>query len=166
MSALTGMPSRVGCDRGAAPVGALAAWPDADARLVRWLRQWCDGPEGQAAVWDEMSTALSPSAAQGGITALQDLLQLIMQAGRRPLMRHAATCDCVGSDEAVFANFVMTAATGDREEAMLMAALLVRADRMAEAAYLAQTLGLAARRIGLRLRPGIPRPTHMSPTTH
>ena len=66
---------------------------------------------------------------------------------RRPLMGHAPGCPCAGADECVFARFVALAAEGAREDAVLMAALMVRAD-------LALGLALQAERIGLRLMRG------------
>jgi hypothetical protein len=59
-------------------------------------------------------------------------------------MGHAPGCPCAGADECVFARFVALAAEGAREDAVLMAALMVRAD-------LALGLALQAERIGLRL---------------
>ena len=47
---------------------------------------------------------------------------------RRPLLGHAPDCPCAGADECVFARFVALAAEGAREDAVLMAALMVRAD--------------------------------------
>ena len=40
-------------------------------------------------------------------------------------MRHSIECRCLGGDEACFANLVATAAEGEREDALLMATLMV-----------------------------------------
>ena len=63
---------------------------------------------------------------------------------RRALVGHAPGCPCAGADECVFARFVALAAEGSREQAILMAALMVRAD-------LAFCLATRAEAIGLRL---------------
>ena len=66
---------------------------------------------------------------------------------RRPLMRHAPGCPCAGADECVFARFVALAAEGAREDAILIAALIVRTD-------IALTLAIRAETVGLRLMRG------------
>lgn len=64
-------------------------------------------------------------------------------------MRHALHCKCLGADEACFANFIATAATGEREDAMLIATLIVRADVAPLIASLAAEVGLAFRQMQL-----------------
>ena len=65
---------------------------------------------------------------------------------RRPLLGHAPDCPCAGADECVFARFVALAAEGAREDAVLMAALLVRADVALCLAALAEAIGLGLMR--------------------
>ena len=64
-------------------------------------------------------------------------------------MLHAITCKCIGSDESCFANFIVTAATGEREDAMLISTLLVRADIGPIITSLAADFGLALVRMNL-----------------
>ena len=59
-------------------------------------------------------------------------------------MRHSVTCKCLGSDESCFANFIATATDGQREDAMLIATLLVRADMAPLVASLAADFGAGA----------------------
>ena len=113
---------------GGAAIAALDALPLPQACAVRLLRTWCDEPG-----------AASPPG-------FDELARLLVHEGRRPLLRHHAACACVGSDEAVFALLLSVAATGEREDAMMLAALLVPADRMGLAAHLAQVAGLAIAR--------------------
>ncbi len=95
----------------------------------------------------------------------EELLDLLADYRRRPLVRHAPDCRCVGADEAVFAHFVTTAATGEREDAMLIATLLVRADVSPLAASLAQTVGLMVHAAaGPHSAP--PKPPPRSPSLH
>ena len=86
----------------------------------------------------------------------EDLLETTLAHARRPLMRHATGCPCAGADESVFARFVALAAEGAREEAILIAALIVRADIALGLARLAEEVGLGLQRLGAdapRLRP-------------
>ena len=81
-------------------------------------------------------------------------------------MRHGTACPCVGSDEAVFARFVMTAATGEREDAMLVATLLVRADVAPVATAAAQSIGLTLLRGAQSCRAEAPTGAPASATRH
>lgn len=114
--------------RGGAPVAALDTLPACEARAVTWLRLWCDGPEGQAQVWSAASSSLGAGRATASLTAFERLLNVILEHGRRGLMRHSIGCGCVGADEAVFAQFLALVAKGEDEDAMMIASLLVRAD--------------------------------------
>lgn len=64
-------------------------------------------------------------------------------------MRHSVHCKCLGADESCFANFIVTAATGERDDAMLIATLLVRADVAPLITALATDFGLALMRMNL-----------------
>ena len=128
---------------GAAPVGYLAELPPLERRVIHCLRLWCAGPDGP----DVMSHELVARHGDGGrglAADFGDLVRIMAGHSRRPLMGHAPGCPCAGADECVFARFVALAAEGAREDAVLMAALMVRAD-------LALALALQAERIGLRL---------------
>ncbi|QPM90206.1 hypothetical protein [Pseudooceanicola algae] len=73
---------------------------------------------------------------------LDEFSGLTLRHVRRPVMRHRPNCSCVGADEAVLAHLVSIATSGDREDAMLTACLLVRADVAPIVVSPAQTLGL------------------------
>jgi hypothetical protein len=128
-------------ERGTSPVARLAHLPEAEAWWVRALRLWCDGDEGQGALRAELEARFGEAGAHAVFARFTDLLGLIFHYSRRPLVRHSVSCDCVGADEAVFALFCSQAVT-DREEAMMIACLLLRADVAPLAVSLAQTLGL------------------------
>lgn len=70
------------------------------------------------------------------------MMMVFERHARRPLMRHHSDCACLGADEAVMAQFVRLAARGAREDAMLMAMLLLRADIAPLAVSMAEQLGL------------------------
>lgn len=126
--------------RGAAAVGHLADLPALEASAVHCLRLWSDAAEGRAALSEERSTEL-----------LRQICGLCASYGRRPLMRHGLGCACLGADEACFAHMVAAAATGAREDALMLAALIVRPDLAPALVALSEQLGLALNR-----RPVIP----------
>lgn len=133
--------------RQAAAVATLDSLPPEQVLLVLALRQWAGSPDDQAVLWTCLSRQMGPDAARHLRRGLDQLMSLLADQGRRRLVRHDTECPCVGADEAVFANFVATAAHGDREDALLMAMLLVRADLAPLAASLAQTVGLQLLRL-------------------
>jgi hypothetical protein len=106
----------------------MATLPGRQALMVRYLRDWCDSADGQIRVWSDLATRLGPARGQAALKAFEDMVAILLAFGRRPLVRHQANCTCVGSDEAVVALMVSTAASGAEEEAMMIGALLVRAD--------------------------------------
>ncbi|MBQ2262618.1 MAG: hypothetical protein II336_14770 [Loktanella sp.] len=126
------------------PTMTLRQLDDLDACCVIYLRLWCDGPDGRAAVRRDLDNGLGPRRAATAIEAFETLISLLSRHQRRKLMRHAVACPCLGADEATFAHFVATAATGEREEALWMAMLLVRPD-------MAMRLTAAASAFGLRI---------------
>ncbi|GGE18940.1 hypothetical protein GCM10011360_04670 [Primorskyibacter flagellatus] len=132
-------------DRGASAVGQLDLLPESEAWWVRALRLWCDGEGGQAVLRDDLRHRFGEQGAATVFARFTDLLSLIFHHARRPLMRHGVACTCVGADEAVFALFC-SQAVQDREEAMMIACLMLRADVAPIAVSLAQTLGLDLQR--------------------
>ena len=129
--------------RGGAPVGFVADLDRIGAASVIYLRMWHDGPDGQEEVWGDLSYGLGAENGRKALKAFEKLCSLCSQYGRRPLFRHAVSCKCIGSDESCFANFIETATSGDRVDAILIATLLVRADIASLITTLAIDFGLA-----------------------
>lgn len=137
-------------NRGATAVGLVAELDAIEAASVVYLRLWSDGPEARAQVVADFIDGLGQSAGPAAYRAFEDLCRLCVQHGRRPLMHHGVHCKCIGSDEACFANFVATAVDGQREDALMIATLLVRPDIAPIIASLATQVGLALKRMQLR----------------
>jgi len=135
--------------RGAAPVGRVADLDAVEAAAVIYFRLWCDGAPSRGQVKDDFCALLGPAHGQNALTALGDMLELCARHGRRPLMRHGLTCKCLGADEACFANFIASAACGPREDALMMAMLIVRPDVAPLLTAMAAQFGLALKRMQL-----------------
>ena len=131
---------------GGAAVGRLDDLPPLERQVIRCLRLWCSGPEGRSAVRWELASQRDDAAADRIAADFGELLELTAGHARRPLIGHALDCPCAGGDECVFARFVALAAEGAREEAVLMAALIVRADLALGLAALAEGIGLGLMR--------------------
>jgi hypothetical protein len=125
------------------PVGFLAELDGIRVASIIYLRMWHNGPDSQADVWTDVSSSLGADHGRKALKAFEKLCSLCSQHRRRPLLLHATNCKCIGSDESCFANFIATAATGEHEDAMLIATLLVRADFAPIITSLATDFGLA-----------------------
>jgi len=143
--------------RGAAPVGFITELDAIEAASVIYLRLWCDGPEAQSQVRDDFTTGLGQTLGRKTLQTFDELCGLCAKHGRRPLMRHSVECKCLGADEACFANFIATATEGEREDALMIAMLLVRPDVAPLIASLAAEFGLAIKRMHLSAPRDIPR---------
>lgn len=152
--------------RGGAPVGFLSELQGIEAASVIYLRLWTNGPESQAEVWNDFAQYLGATSGKRALKSFEDLCDLCARHGRRPLMRHSVSCKCLGADESCFANFIATAAEGDREDALLIATLLVRSDVAPIITSLAATVGLAFKRMRLRTMPEPVSPTADHYTIH
>lgn len=151
--------------RGGAPVGLITELGGIEAASVIYLRLWSDGPRAQAQVWNDLANGLGKDRGRKAMEAFETLCALCARHGRRPLMRHSVQCKCLGADESCFANFIATAATGEREDAMLIATLLVRVDIAPIVASLAAEFGLALARMRLAAPRDFPS-DHQNQTLH
>ncbi|MGG7567150.1 hypothetical protein ACQ5SO_13435 [Rhodovulum sp. DZ06] len=139
--------------RGAAPVSRMEELSPLETAAVMYFRLWHDGEAGRARATADFAALLGLGHGAAAVQALDRLCALLGAHGRRPLMRHSKSCSCVGSDEAVVAAFLSRAAEGEREEAMLMASLLIRAEMAPLALAVAEELAVALRRLALRAAP-------------
>ncbi len=135
--------------RGGAPVGYITELDAIEAASVIYLRLWSDGDDARAQVRNDFLTALGPVQGHKALRSFEDLCGLCVRHGRRPLMHHAVQCKCLGADESCFANFVAVAADGEREDALLIATLLVRPDVAPLIASCAFDFGIALKRMQL-----------------
>lgn len=133
--------------RGGASVGFMTELNPVEAAAVLYLRLWSEGDAGRARMRADFRMALGSDGGHRQHAAFCQLCELCVTHGRRPLMRHHLTCKCLGADESCFANFIASAAEGSREDAILIATLIVRADVAFGLADLAQQVGLAFRRM-------------------
>jgi hypothetical protein len=137
---------------GGETVADLHAMEGPQALAVMMLRDWFDGAEGRSRVADTLRDELGPVAGAAATEAWCDLGALIEHGTRRPVMRHAVTCRCVGADEAVLALVMMQAARGEREDAMLVLSLLVAGERLMTAVRAAERAGRACLQVSARWR--------------
>ncbi len=149
--------------RGGAAVGRLADLNPIEAGAVMYLRLWGEGAGGRADAASDFDIALGADQGRAAMMTLERLCALCAQHGRRPLIRHGLGCACLGADENCFAQMIAAAADGQREDAMMMASLIVRPDFAPALTSLSEQLGLALR----RMTAVVPMPTtgHQAPSS-
>jgi len=126
-----------------------------------YLRLWGDGEQGRADAASDFDIALGADQGRAAMLTLDRLCSLCANHGRRPLIRHGLGCSCRGADENCSAQMIAAASEGAREDAMMMASLIVRPDFAPALASLSEELGLVLR----RMAKAIPLPTtgHRTP---
>lgn len=130
--------------RGAARVGHLEDLELPEQLAILGFRQWClAGPEA-------LSRHFSPQASD----QLAAFCQLCRDAARRPLARHGTECRCLGADESALATLLACARTDDRDDALMLAMLLVRGDHAPALVAAARSASLALCRQCLHDRGG------------
>lgn len=129
--------------RGGAPVGHLAELPDVERGAVLFLRKWCSGEAARTTIALDFARAFGAARGSDLAMAQDDLMHLVLGQARRPLMRHADGCACLGGDESAFAQMVAAAASGDAEDAALFALTLIAGGAVPQTIALAELLGLA-----------------------
>ncbi|WP_270732357.1 hypothetical protein [Shimia sp. Alg240-R146] len=144
---------------GARRVGWLADLPAAERMAVRCLRAIGRDAASDTQLTADLALALGPARGHSTKAVLNELMQVAQYYGRRPLCRHADTCDCLDADEAVFAALVGYALNSAQEDATLMASLLVRPDMAQCFAGLATEFGLAMDAMTRTAAPFVPQ-TH------
>ena len=137
----------------AAVLRLMDAW---EANLVLNLRLWCDGPKGQAAVWNEYRKLCSGRQAQAECRAFEHLLNTLIDNSYRPLVRHKVGCACVGVDESIFVNLVRTASAGHLTDAALIATLIAGPAKAEHIAVLAGEVGASVRRMHAEIKDDLP----------
>ncbi|MDA7965508.1 hypothetical protein [Ruegeria sp.] len=133
--------------RGGAAVGRIADLNPIEAGAVMYLRLWGDGKSGRADAASDFDIALGADQGRAAMMTLDRLCSLCAHHGRRPLIRHGLGCSCLGADENCFAQMIGAASEGAREDAMMMASLIVRPDFAPALASLSEELGLVLRRM-------------------
>lgn len=129
--------------RGGAPVGFLSELPSLEAASVCFLRLWCESAATQKQAVQDLNSLLGAGHGAVAVDALRSICDLLSRHARRKMMRHQMGCSCLGADEACFANLVAEASFGQREDAMMFAMLIVRADFAPSLVGAAEQFGLA-----------------------
>lgn len=144
---MTEMTNNLIAKRGGATVGHLTDLSAIEAAAVLYLRMWGEGDQGIRQIQRDFTTILGGPDGQLAFLAFDSLCQNCANYGRRPLMRHQLKCNCLGADENCFANLIGAAGDGAREDAAIMAALIVRPDLAFALADLAQQVAITFQRL-------------------
>jgi hypothetical protein len=147
---------------GGAAVGHLLEMPELERQVILYLRLWCDGQRGRQEVWQDLAARQGAAEARRTLGAFEELVGLAVAHARRPLVHHRIECPCAGVDECALARMVALSAEGAREDAALIATLLIRPDMALVLAAIAAEFGLLLRRAPVAATPShaVPARTH------
>lgn len=129
--------------RGARTVGSLADTSPLEQLAVICLRYWARDPVSQACLLARLADGLGAARGRSTLEVMNEMMEVVGRYGRRPFIRHGKSCDCLGADEAVFAGLIEAGVSGDPEDAVLFAGLIVRADMARPLAGLATEFAIA-----------------------
>lgn len=129
--------------------GRLCDVAPSEAQLIRALRRWGMGPAARACMQDQLCSSLGETRGTRAAEQWVEFLDFLALWQHRPLCIRTVADEEISADEACLARFVTTATEGDREDAVLMATLLVRTDAALVLYPLAVQVGLALRQLSL-----------------
>lgn len=129
--------------RGIVPVARIDDLSSLEATLICCLRLFYESDETRDALERGLLAHLGDERGATLFGLLAQLCEMTRHHARRPLMRRHAGCCAAGADETAFAAMVTAAASGEREDAMLIAVCLVRADVSPPLVALAEQVGLS-----------------------
>ncbi|PJI84413.1 hypothetical protein BC777_3471 [Yoonia maricola] len=151
---------------GGGTVGLLDDCDAINAASIVYLRMWCSSPDTQASMLADLTNTLGAARGDKAVETFAQICRLCTRYGRRPLARHGLGCRCIGADEASFAQLIATATEGDRDDAMLIAILMVRPDMAPILISLATTFGLALKQMNLAAPKTVKQAAAYQPTLH
>ncbi|ROU00145.1 hypothetical protein [Histidinibacterium lentulum] len=136
-----------GLPRGDVILGQVADLDPLRHRVLRLARLWQSGDSGRDHTTTEIAESLSPAAAEQAVEALGSIWVLLAWVGRRRLHLNPPGDTRLSADEVWLGTLVAAAAGGARAEAMLLAALMVRAEAAADLVAAAESFGTALARM-------------------
>lgn len=128
---------------GIVPVARVDDLPQLEAALICCLRLFYESDGARDALERSVGELLGRQAGPTLFARFAELCEIVRRHARRPLMRRHAGCGAAGADESAFAAMVSAAASGEREDAMLIAVCIVRADVAPPVVALAEQVGLS-----------------------
>ena len=128
---------------GMVPVARIDDLPALEATLICCLRLYYDSDGSRDALERSVMEHLGAGKGAALFSRFGELCELMRRHSRRPLMRRHAGCAAAGADETAFAALVSAAASGEREDAMLIAVCVVRPDLAPPVVALAEQVGLS-----------------------
>lgn len=131
--------------RGGAAVGRIVDLGAIEAGAVLCLRLWHEAPASPERM--DFERNMGRFGGRTALDAIGGICAIWQEFGRRPMVRHHLRCDCLGADEACVAQLVQAALLGDRDDAMMLATLMVRADHAPRLVAHAERAGAALARL-------------------
>ena len=132
---------------GGAPVGRMEFLDLEEYTIISFLRRWWDGDISRSHLNKELIINLGYAEGNLAFQSFKDLCEIIFHHGRRSLIRHQLDCNCVGADESCFAQLILRAANNYKEDAILIALLLVPPHLTSQTVSLSEKIGTAIKQL-------------------
>jgi hypothetical protein len=145
--------------RGAAPVGVLHELPPIELAAIVYMRFWCEGGADRQMIARDFRLVMGEQAGAAATKNFDELMDLLLNNARRPIMRHGLGCKCFGGDESTFAKMIAAEVGQDHDDAYLFASLLMTGHAAWSAIQVAGRLGQVFLRLA-RMSDSSLAPTH------
>ena len=89
------------------------------------FRSYCDGYESRIKLQDVFISNLGVEEGYATLDALDSFCELIYKKGRRQLIRHDVSCECIGADENCLCQLVFSACEDNLDDAKLIGTLIL-----------------------------------------
>jgi len=136
--------------RGGATVAYIGDIKEEESIFISYFRTYCDGYESRIKLEEVFLSTFGIEEGYSSLDALERFCELIFKKGRRRLVRHDISCECVGADENCLCQLIFSACEDNLEDAKLISMLITDA-------YLSEELTMLARKIGMTIRRHIER---------
>ena len=120
---------------------------DVEATALRYFRLWYAGTCSQQIVEKNFTISLGYAHGYKAFRSFGTMCELLLERGRRDLVKHPVTSDWVGLGERCFCQLISNSIYSDRDDAMLISFFLVSPEVAPILFNLAQVSGLAIKRL-------------------
>lgn len=134
-------------DYGGSPVAVLSGLKKEDFLCIFYLRCFCENLTNRKAMSDELCHYLGNDKGMRIMFTLESIHEIIFKKGRKQLVLHNISCDCVGADENSFIHLISRSTLIDKSDAMLIATIMTNSHIAPQLIKLAEDFAMGIKEI-------------------
>jgi len=127
---------------GATPVGFLVELDEIEEKSISFLRSINSHSHHRFDLTSNIIICLGHLKGKEFIKCLEKIGNILFVHGRRKFEQHDVSCQCIGADEALFAEIVRTSNTGRKDDVITMSSLFVNSELIIPFVELIEEFGL------------------------